>query len=757
MTTHRRALSPMSPRVVLEGPRSTAPMLTSTFENRFDPSRPIRASFSTVPSSSSSARNNSVYETQPVSKRTYVDGGGTVSRTEYAVRERRDSAAADPRRPLTVLTKNNVSPTRDHYTESPRDMVPYKPHTKDDTSSRLLQPTQQRGSAHHQRHNSATRAETGRYFGAAAPAAPAPRVERSYHSRGPYVEKVADSRTNLPRYTEEPAVEYTGPREQFDRDYPTATRSRRESLGRRERPGSAFEPRNEAYRRETAPPSSSRQLARVERDDRKSGFESDPDKSRNSTKVRRPSRGPVLHQRDEGYSSSRDDYDSRRVPNKYAVTDDIAPESARSRYRDSERDTERELERHRPDIDRDRERERERERPRRAEREEEIPSDRDRDRDRREKRPERPREREWERERERERDRDRDRDRERERERDRDRPYHKDHEAIEEDEPRRRHKRKDNRDSRDPSPDHSGLKALATVAVGGLAAAGIANHKSGKEKEEERSDSEKQRERRHRRRKSRDPRDVEKSNGEDEESRRYRKERRSQKDEQGDSSGSDTPDDESTRKRPRSRTRQRRDTQDSTTDREKPAQLALPAPEMERKPSREPETGTTREAPVSNFAPERKQDSPVNKEGRTMSPGEGEDGRPRRVSIVEPVREKKDDVKPRGILKKPREVPFPEDPNPQREGVAPLKQAGKEGIPPGARWTKVSRILVNPEALERSHLRFEEREDYVIVLKVLSREEIEKLAERTREIRGKRLSSLDTLDNVTDEHRTTGT
>jgi len=105
------------------------------------------------------------------------------------------------------------------------------------------------------------------------------------------------------------------------------------------------------------------------------------------------------------------------------------------------------------------------------------------------------------------------------------------------------------------------------------------------------------------------------------------------------------------------------------------------------------------------------------------------------VQLVEPV-EKKEEFKPKGILKKPRAVPFPEDPNPQREGVAPLKDAGKEGIPANARWTKISRALVNPEALEKSHERFEERDDYVIVLRVVTREEIMKFAEKTKEIRG---------------------
>lgn len=72
-----------------------------------------------------------------------------------------------------------------------------------------------------------------------------------------------------------------------------------------------------------------------------------------------------------------------------------------------------------------------------------------------------------------------------------------------------------------------------------------------------------------------------------------------------------------------------------------------------------------------------------------------------------------------------------------REGVAPLKDAHKQGIPPGARWTKIDRRLVNPEALEAGNERFEERPDYVIVLRVLSKEEIQQYAVKTQEIRGK--------------------
>ncbi|GAM85832.1 hypothetical protein ANO11243_038400 [Dothideomycetidae sp. 11243] len=124
-----------------------------------------------------------------------------------------------------------------------------------------------------------------------------------------------------------------------------------------------------------------------------------------------------------------------------------------------------------------------------------------------------------------------------------------------------------------------------------------------------------------------------------------------------------------------------------------------------------------------------------------------------RVRIVEPPSENEN--KPKGILKKPKEQ-FPEDPNPLREGVAPLKdkQQSKE-IPKGACWTKVSRQLVNPEALRESGERFEEREGCVIVLRVLQKEDIFVLAEKTREIRSK--SDSDALffcDSLTMDFKT---
>ncbi len=107
----------------------------------------------------------------------------------------------------------------------------------------------------------------------------------------------------------------------------------------------------------------------------------------------------------------------------------------------------------------------------------------------------------------------------------------------------------------------------------------------------------------------------------------------------------------------------------------------------------------------------------------------------RQLRVVSPPRDKPEDKPVKGILRAPREK-FPEDPAPIREGVAPLKDAKKDGIPPDARWTKISRRLVNPEALEAGKERFEAREDFVIVLRVLSKAEVQAYAEVTQQIRG---------------------
>lgn len=92
---------------------------------------------------------------------------------------------------------------------------------------------------------------------------------------------------------------------------------------------------------------------------------------------------------------------------------------------------------------------------------------------------------------------------------------------------------------------------------------------------------------------------------------------------------------------------------------------------------------------------------------------------------------------PKSILRKPRDK-FPEHPDTVREGVAPHKEMPKKDVPANARWTKINRKLVNPEALEQDGIRFNEYVDHVIVLKAMDLEEIEKYTRKTAEIREKR-------------------
>ncbi|KAK1986728.1 hypothetical protein LZ30DRAFT_253885 [Colletotrichum cereale] len=107
----------------------------------------------------------------------------------------------------------------------------------------------------------------------------------------------------------------------------------------------------------------------------------------------------------------------------------------------------------------------------------------------------------------------------------------------------------------------------------------------------------------------------------------------------------------------------------------------------------------------------------------------------KQVRVVSPPRDKSDAKPLKGILKAPSR--FPEEDNPIREGVAPHKDDKKlKEVPPGARWTKISRKIVNPEALTVGKERFEVRDDFVIVLRVLSKEEIQAYAAATQVLRG---------------------
>lgn len=663
----------------------------------------------------------------------------------------------------------NVSPTRNRPVVSnssrddPRNGASY---TSRDDSSRYLVPATSQGREHHQRHYSATRADSDRLIANTR----GDRARGQYHQTGGYNAAQPPS-SRAPSVIKDDDFSYTGPREQFARDYPA--RPAKDTHSRRERPVSVMglqdlRPSAATSRRDMPPPpppsAASRQSDRYDRLSIRPAPEADMDRGSDIPSRRQSTRVPVVHQRrDEDYPSTRDDLDvrpapqSRRFdrvddddlisykPRKERVVDDAPPPVLRPRRARPDEDEAPPV--HRPRRERPADdddvvavhRPR-RERPEaddvapipkprreRFEDDQPVPKPRVRDDDR-----DRVRDRDYHREPEREvRDRERDNDypREKERERERERPKA-------EDKPKYVDDRRDVR-SRDSSPEHHGAgkgiaAGLGAVATAGLAGAAIKNHKS-----EDASDSDTKNARRRLRKHKHRDRPEEEQAVPDPDSRdrgapplpedRAADDRRPGPSRRDESASESYEDDQG---RQRHRRRRHRDRDDASP---LPPTDPIPAPVEAFRPGQDPEDdGPPRRR---ERAASRVREAPDDLDlRRTISPGEDEDARPRRVQLVEP--EKKEAFIPRGILKAPRQVPFPEDPNPTREGVAPLKDAGKHGVPPGARWTKISRLLVNPEALEQAQERFEQRDDYVIVLRVVSREEIQKFAEKTKEIRG---------------------
>ncbi|KAF1828809.1 hypothetical protein BDW02DRAFT_614246 [Decorospora gaudefroyi] len=180
---------------------------------------------------------------------------------------------------------------------------------------------------------------------------------------------------------------------------------------------------------------------------------------------------------------------------------------------------------------------------------------------------------------------------------------------------------------------------------------------------------------------------------------------------------------------------------DSDSDREKERRRRKDERDRSRGPEDRSRASPPRDAPSSRYNDRSSSvhDGDIVQEPETLD-GAGETTS-KSVQIVEPPKEPVPPVK--GILRKPT-AKFPEDPEPIREGVAPHKDALKgKDIPVGARWTRIDRRLVNPEALEQAKERFEERMDCVIVLRVLTKEEIQKLADRTKKIRESREDEYD--------------
>jgi hypothetical protein len=158
------------------------------------------------------------------------------------------------------------------------------------------------------------------------------------------------------------------------------------------------------------------------------------------------------------------------------------------------------------------------------------------------------------------------------------------------------------------------------------------------------------------------------------------------------------------------------------------------ADEKDASPAREP--SPERKPPVEKRDADADASAPASKDdGDNTGPPSRDE---RQARLVPPPKDAALDKKPiKGILKQPK-VQFPEEPNPVREGVAPHKDdKTKKDVPTGARWTKISRKMVNPEALKIGKERFEVRDDFVIVLRVLTKEEIQGYAAATATLRGK--------------------
>jgi hypothetical protein len=141
-------------------------------------------------------------------------------------------------------------------------------------------------------------------------------------------------------------------------------------------------------------------------------------------------------------------------------------------------------------------------------------------------------------------------------------------------------------------------------------------------------------------------------------------------------------------------------------------------------------------------------------EDRELSSIDGKDNTLQSATIGPPTQEDSNaTIPPKGILRPQRES-FPERPNPLTEGEPPFEQAHNKDLLPDKSWTKIDRRLVSPAALTAGIERFEERADAIVVLRVLSEEEIQAYAAKTLELSG--CSSACTTSNSSDDECASG-
>ncbi|KAL5596571.1 uncharacterized protein BROUX77_007255 [Berkeleyomyces rouxiae] len=116
----------------------------------------------------------------------------------------------------------------------------------------------------------------------------------------------------------------------------------------------------------------------------------------------------------------------------------------------------------------------------------------------------------------------------------------------------------------------------------------------------------------------------------------------------------------------------------------------------------------------------------------------------KQVRVVSPKREKSQvQKKLRGILKAPSK--FPENREDGPSNAAGDKDDGRQDgsgdsnpVPEGARWTLLSRRIVNCEALDMANEKYDVMDDQIIVMRVLTHNEIQLYANATTDLRAKR-------------------
>jgi hypothetical protein len=291
------------------------------------------------------------YETQEVARQNYIDNGydrGTTSRTQYVVRPRHNSfVAEESRRPLSILVDSRNRPIVNNSAwEMPISPSP-KSNRPRDEPDRFLHPSAivARQTYSDQRQHSANRADTDRLIVATRGG----RERRGYHQLEPIGQKSYPA--SRPAIRLDDGYSYTGPREQFERDYPVRPVQPRESQASRDRPASVVDfpelKPPSTLRRDLPPPSAAaRQFDKIERSEptrsniRSSG-DSDFERSDEMSRRRLSLRNPVVHQtRDDNYP--KDDYEgkrgSRHAKPRYDDEDNLRSREHGGRDREYDRD-----------------------------------------------------------------------------------------------------------------------------------------------------------------------------------------------------------------------------------------------------------------------------------------------------------------------------------------------------------------------------------------------------------------------------------